>query len=138
VWPCQGFSIQRIGDDRDDRNDLIVEFARLVHEFQPRMYLMENVPGLLGRRGRALTMEFVDRMRAARYETAYEVLNAAEYGVPQVRKRVFFCGWRQDLPPFNFPSPIRTPEEFLSVWERQDEQHLQPDTRVQCHLGGSA
>lgn len=114
--PCQGFSIQRIGDDQDDRNYLLFEFARLVREFRPRMYLMENVPGLLGRRGRALSMEFVDCMRAAGYDTAYEVLNAAEYGVPQIRKRVFFCGWRDDLPPFSFPSPIRLPEEYVTVW----------------------
>ena len=56
--PCQGFSVQRIGNDHDDRNDLIFEFARFVREIKPRMFLMENVPGLLGKRGAHIATRF--------------------------------------------------------------------------------
>lgn len=56
--PCQGFSVQRIGSDQDARNHLVLEFGRLVSELQPRLFLMENVPGLLGKRGKELVAEF--------------------------------------------------------------------------------
>src|SRR5436305_358332 len=49
--PCQVFSIQRIGSDCDLRNDLVLKFAEFVTELRPRAFLMENVPGLLGKRG---------------------------------------------------------------------------------------
>ena len=57
--PCQGFSIQRIGSDDDERNNLVLEFARLIREIRPRAFLMENVPGLLGKRGRHIADAFV-------------------------------------------------------------------------------
>lgn len=92
--PCQGFSIQRIGDDADERNGLVLEFARVVQELNPRMFLMENVPGLLGKRGRSLAAQFTSKLNAAGYEIRVKQVNAAEYGVPQIRKRIFFYGWK--------------------------------------------
>lgn len=116
--PCQGFSIQRIGVDTDCRNNLVLEFARLVCELRPRMFLMENVPGLLGKRGRALVSAFEHKLVEAGYQFDAVLLNAAEYGVPQVRKRVFYCGWLdRELAPFRFPATTVPPEGFRTVWE---------------------
>lgn len=95
--PCQGFSIQRIGSDLDDRNNLVLEFGRLVREFHPRMFLMENVPGLLGRRGQSLVRRFEQEMLQAGYSVAAKLVNSAEFGVPQTRRRVFFLGWLTEL-----------------------------------------
>lgn len=118
--PCQGFSVQRIGSDRDARNHLVLEFGRLVSELQPRLFLMENVPGLLGKRGKDLVAEFSTHLAKAGYRTTSVIINAADYGVPQLRKRVVFAGWRDGQPPFVFPAPVvdskahRTVAEALS------------------------
>lgn len=116
--PCQGFSIQRIGPDSDHRNHLVMEFGRLVLDFAPRMFIMENVPGILGRRGEELVAEFHAQMLAGGYDLYALKANAAEFGVPQTRKRVFFCGWKRgELEPFPFPVPSHSPEEYVTVWE---------------------
>lgn len=104
--PCQGFSVQRIGDDYDERNNLTLLFARLVKEIAPKMFLMENVPGLLGKRGKRLAAQLEREFTSAGFGFTSAVLNAVDFGVPQMRRRVFYCGWREeDLPPFEFPEP---------------------------------
>lgn len=116
--PCQGFSVQRIGPDEDSRNNLIFEFARFVVEMQPRMFLMENVPGILGRRGRRDTTRFQEMLLDGGYDVRAELVNAAKYGVPQLRKRVFLYGWLANAAcPFAFPPPTRGPSQFSTVWE---------------------
>ena len=114
--PCQGFSIQRIGEDVDTRNDLIFEFARVVAELHPRLFLMENVPGMLGKRGAAVAQRFQEVMSAAGYTIVRDVLEAAHFGVPQFRRRVFYVGWRveEDLD-FGFPGPTHTNGTYLTV-----------------------
>jgi len=92
--PCQGFSRirRRNGSDAvgDWRNDLVLEFARLVREIRPRAVLMENVPGLEAdwRFGRLLAV-----LRGCRYKVAWGVLDANDYGVPQRRRRLVLVGW---------------------------------------------
>lgn len=95
--PCQGFSIQRIGEDLDPRNDLVVHFGRLVTDIQPKAFLMENVPGLLGRRGRESLAKFVELVNDGGYEHRVYRVDAVEFGVPQRRPRVLVYGWHRDL-----------------------------------------
>jgi len=102
--PCQGFSIQRIGPDLDDRNALVLEFARLVGELAPRAFLMENVTGLVGRRGRGLLERFVESMEAHSYTVDRTTVDAADFGVPQHRRRVIVYGWRSDEKPLLLPN----------------------------------
>jgi DNA (cytosine-5)-methyltransferase 1 len=116
--PCQGFSIQRIGDDRDHRNELVLSFATTVAEVQPRMFLMENVPGLLGARGRETFNRFSAAMQKAGYGLRSKIVDAAAYGVPQSRKRVLVVGWRRNLlPEYHFPAPLLAEGEFKTVKE---------------------
>jgi len=111
--PCQGFSIQRIGHDHDDRNDLVLAFGRFVAEIRPRCFLMENVPGLLGQRGRHIARKFTQTLTESGYDIRHAIVDAADFGVPQTRKRVLFVGWDRDiLPEFSFlsaSSPERRP-----------------------------
>lgn len=102
--PCQGFSIQRIGPDLDDRNALVLEFARLVGELAPRAFLMENVTGLVGRRGRGLLERFVESMEAHGYTVDRTTVDAADFGVPQHRRRVIVYGWRSNEKPLLLPN----------------------------------
>lgn len=117
--PCQGFSIQRIGADEDDRNNLVLAFGRLVLELAPRMFLMENVPGLFGSRGKSTVRRFIREMSVGGYETRSRVLDAVDFGVPQFRRRVFLIGWRRGLlSDFQFPNPpgrgrLRTVREAI-------------------------
>lgn len=115
--PCQGFSIQRIGSDLDTRNHLVLEFARLVSELQPRLFFMENVPGILGKRGTDLVTEFKLRMKTAGYQLSTATINAADFGVPQLRKRVVFAGWKNGQPPFAFPRPSIEAQRYRTVIE---------------------
>ena len=101
--PCQGFSIQRIGPDADDRNALVLEFARLVGELAPRAFLMENVTGLVGRRGSGLLARFVAAVEAQGYSVDRTVVDAADFGVPQRRRRVIIYGWRSGEKPLLLP-----------------------------------
>lgn len=96
--PCQGFSIQRtIGGDIDSRNDLVHKYGELILEVFPKVFLLENVATLGGKRGKVILGEFIDQMSESGYECYQEVLNAQEYGVPQRRKRYIIVGIRQDL-----------------------------------------
>lgn len=113
--PCQGFSVQRIGSDLDARNHLVLAFGRLVSEIRPRLFLMENVPGLLGKRGKALVEEFEAGLAGAGYQVIKMVINSAEYGVAQLRKRVVFAGWETGSRPFVFPEPTFSPSNFRTV-----------------------
>src|SRR5262245_16941211 len=96
--PCQSWSIagNRLGM-RDPRGRALAEFLRVVREAQPLTFCIENVPGLLNHsdlEGLRLIERELNWPRRAKYEVTSEMLNAAEYGVPQFRKRVFIVGWR--------------------------------------------
>jgi len=106
--PCQGFSLQRIGKDQDKRNNLVFKFISLVEEVLPKYFLMENVPGIEGRRGRAILAEALSEVARVGYSVHRKRLDAQDYGVPQRRKRVFVVGEERnhdDFSQFEFPKP---------------------------------
>lgn len=108
--PCQGFSVQRRGSDQDTRNFLVFEYLRLVLEARPKVFVMENVSGLLSKRGEPILEKFRKDITSAGYAISIEKLDASAFGVPQKRKRVFLVGC-SDQRSFNFPSPK---QHFLS------------------------
>src|SRR5882724_2702692 len=113
--PCQGFSVQRIGPDDDHRNNLVLHFARLLLELSPRLFLMENVPGLGGKRGHRLLEVFMDTVSSAGYEAEANIVNAADYGVPQVRKRIIVTGWHRTRGRnVVIPTPTHTPKTYAT------------------------
>lgn len=103
---CQGFSAGGIRQEDDERNDLLLEFVRLVEEIRPEVFCFENVPGLLEPRFDDLRNRAMKRLRDAGYAVTGSDgwLNAADYGVPQTRKRVVVLGVL-DGPPIDLPSP---------------------------------
>lgn len=109
--PCQGFSIQRIGDDKDVRNNLVHKFVQLIGELMPQYFLMENVPGIKGARGLSILNNALNLASKNGYHIHQNILDAQDYGVPQRRKRVIIIGERMDgdFPSFRVPLPI-TPE----------------------------
>lgn len=107
--PCQGFSLQRRGPRSDGRNELVLAFLELVRYVKPRAFLMENVPAITSVRGRDLLQTVQDSTAALGFSTYLRVLNAVDYGVPQVRKRAFLVGIRGGGA-FEWPAPtVETP-----------------------------
>lgn len=97
--PCQGFSIQRIGADEDHRNDLLLRFAEIAAALEPRVIVMENVPGLLGKRGKVTAHRYAGILTATGYRVQAVRVNAADFGTPQIRRRVVFLAWRDHVAP---------------------------------------
>lgn len=106
--PCQGFSVQRRGEDNDPRNDLVLEYIRLVLEIKPKFFVMENVAGLLSKRGKEVLNKLVEKCELEGYILHIEKLNAFDYGVPQHRKRVFIVGEKLNGPFSKFSFPAKT------------------------------
>jgi DNA (cytosine-5)-methyltransferase 1 len=105
--PCtpfskSGFWLDYKKESRDPNASLLDEFARIVREAQPEAYVLENVYGLTYQTHAAQFSRLLDALRSAGYSADWQVLNAADFGVPQLRKRVFVVG-RRDGEPFRFP-----------------------------------
>jgi DNA (cytosine-5)-methyltransferase 1 len=98
--PCQGFSFigRRLVDD--SRNQLVFHFLRLVSGLKPRYFVMENVPGMARGGHKSILVELISELEEAGYrfpdKRKYCVLNAAAFGVPQERHRLFLVGTRND------------------------------------------
>ena len=121
--PCQGFSLSGNRDKKDPRNSLFMEFVRFVKYFTPKFFVMENVPGILSMKtkdNQKVKDIILSEFRAAGYNVKICKLNAAEYGVPQARERVFFIGIRKDIP-FNekkiCPPPFLFGEDQVTIEE---------------------
>ena len=98
--PCQGFSIAgNIGRKfvDDPRNKLFKEFVRVVDIVKPKYFIMENVARLYTHNNNQTRQEIIKDFEALGYKVKCEVLNSADYGVPQVRKRVIFIGTRSSV-----------------------------------------
>lgn len=109
--PCQGFSIigKRILDD--SRNFLVFHFIRVVLELQPKYVVIENVAGMATKDFKQLLWAVIEDLKLHGYavEEKYQILNAAYYGIPQKRKRLFLLGCREGLKLPNYPVPITKP-----------------------------
>ena len=93
--PCQGFSTHRLNDSGviDPRNALLLRYFEYVRVIRPKLFLVENVPGMLWARHKSYVERFYSLARDAMYDVhAPIVLNARDFGVPQNRRRVFILG----------------------------------------------
>ncbi len=95
--PCQAFSTYGQRDITDPRANLIFEFVEQVKKLKPKIFLMENVQGLVSMLGGSLLKELLGAMNLAGYHTIHSVEDAVNYGVPQFRKRLIIIGFRFDI-----------------------------------------
>lgn len=110
--PCQGFSLAGTRQENDARNTLFQSMVEAVKLFQPKAFVLENVPGLATLyEGKAKTA-ILEQFGALGYTINFQVLYAPDYGVPQIRKRIFFVGLKNGNQ-FSFPEPILTPEKYI-------------------------
>jgi DNA (cytosine-5)-methyltransferase 1 len=90
--PCQGMSISGPRKFDDPRNKLYLSYMRLVNEIQPKAFVIENVPGLVGLFGGQIKDSVIEKFTEMGYQIEYKILCSSDYGVPQSRKRVVFVG----------------------------------------------
>lgn len=105
--PCQSFSM--VGKRRglkDDRGNLVFEFIRIVKESQPKIFIFENVKGLLNHEKGETWKHIEKEFKKLGYNFSYKVLNAKNYGIPQNRERVFLVAFKDKNKKFNFPEPV--------------------------------
>lgn len=108
--PCQGFSLMGRRALDDPRNQLVFHFVRLVRELRPKYFVFENVKGLTVGTHKKFLNEVVEEMKLAGYDILlpWQVLNAADFGVPQDRRRLFLIGARRGLPLPDYPKPTNS------------------------------
>lgn len=108
--PCQSFSM--VGKRRgleDTRGTLFYEYARLIKEIEPKVFIYENVRGLLNHDDGNTWKVMKEVFKELNYSWEYKILNAKDYGVPQNRERLFVVGFRNDIKlksEFKFPEPM--------------------------------
>lgn len=107
--PCQGFSVQRRGSDTDSRNGLVLMYGKLIDELYPKYFVMENVSGIAGKRGKTILQQLIEDVEHTGYNVHIELLDAQNYGVPQRRKRYIVIGERKDIGNnYEYPLPTGT------------------------------
>jgi DNA (cytosine-5)-methyltransferase 1 len=113
--PCQGFSTVGTRDINDSRNHLYLEYCRVVEAIQPDFFVLENVNGLITLSGGVFKDDIIKRFENLGYWVKYEIVNAADFGVPQKRERVFFVGIknREFIFP-NYKEKLVTSKEAIS------------------------
>lgn len=103
--PCPPFSIASKQLGKDDERDLFPEAIRLVKEINPRAVMLENVRGFLDPKFTEYRENILDSIRALGYKVQIKLLNASDYGVPQLRPRVIIVGIRNDIKSeFKYPN----------------------------------
>ncbi len=105
--PCQSWSeAGSLRGINDSRGQLFFDYIRILKNKQPKFFLAENVSGMLASRHSEAVKNIIHQFEDCGYNLTLTLVNAADYGVPQDRKRVFYIGFRKDLKiDFKFPSP---------------------------------
>ena len=120
-FPCQGFSMANMKrSSNDNRNKLYLEMKRIISDKKPKIFLAENVKGILSlNKGEVFKMILKDFSDVG-YNCKYALVNAADYGVPQTRQRVLIIGIRKDLKPTiafpPAPTNSKNPNGLLKKW----------------------
>lgn len=131
-FPCQTFSV--IGRQQgfsDDRGQIIFHISRLLKETSPTCFILENVKGLVTHDNGKTIKIILKELSNAGYTVSYRVLTSLDYGVPQMRQRVYFVGFKTalglDYSRFEWPQPTITPplSKFLIDNNVADDERLE-------------
>ena len=143
--PCQTFSAsaRRAGGaagQLDPRGTLFEGYVRVLEHVKPKVFLFENVRGILGTNKGSDFKDIVSAFSKIGYKIDYRVLDAEDYGAPQQRERVFIIGHQMDVP-FRFPRPTYGPDSseekpYLSAKEAIEDIILTPDEILETKFEG--
>lgn len=114
--PCQGFSLTGSRNENDKRNKLFYSVFRLAEQIKPKYIVIENVQGIANLyQGRA-RFAILNEFKRLGYSSSEKLMFAPDYGVPQIRKRMFFVG-RYGETAFSFPHPTHEPKDYITCEE---------------------
>jgi len=117
--PCQGFSSAGRKSQADPRNTLFREFIRVVENFKPRMFLLENVPGFRKMYQGQMFAEATKEFSRLGYQITSNIVDAAPFGVPQRRKRFIMIGWLpNEALPFEWPDEVLGKNGQLTIFSQ--------------------
>lgn len=138
--PCQGFSLTGPRNFDDKRNKLYLSYIRAVELFRPKGFIIENVPGMATLYKGEVKDEILKRFKRLGYNIDCRVLCAADYGVPQIRKRLVFIAIRKEFGEVSFPEPVLTPETYVTSREAIDDLPAltdEPGDEVSCYCSAA-
>jgi len=122
-FPCQGFSqANMLRFEGDERNKLYLQFLRVIRDKQPLYFLAENVRGILSLAGGAAIARIEQDFAQAGYRVQKALFNVADFGVPQMRRRVIIAGSRSDLPlsaDYQYPTPTHADPRLATELRRR-------------------
>ena len=129
--PCQGFSTagKRVLDD--PRNSLYLEFSRLLRGIHPKVFVMENVPGMVKGKMKLVFAEMLKDLKSAGYKVSARVMDMSWFSVPQKRRRMIFVGIREDIdvdPSHPVPEtvPLTVRQALDGLEDKGDWKHVSP------------
>ncbi len=131
--PCQGFSLTGPRNFDDNRNKLYLAVIEMVKQYNPKAFIIENVPGMATLYEGKIKDEILRRFRKMGYNIDCKILCAADYGVPQNRKRLIFMGVRKDIGKPKFPEKQFIPENYRTCRDAiSDLPGLENDLGEEC------
>lgn len=126
-FPCQGFSLSGPRKIDDSRNILYKHYVRIVAAKKPKIFVGENVKGLLTMGSGQIMEAIIEEFSACGYNVFYKLVNAKDFGVPQDRERVIICGFRKDLGIKKFELNIPDDEKMTLKQALEGMPEAKPD-----------
>lgn len=134
-FPCQDISVNGKGAGvYGKRSGLYKAMVEVVSRVRPKIFVAENVKGLLMRHNAKSLKRVLDDFRALGYDVSFQLYNAADYGVPQTRERVIIVGTRPDVSKFVPPSPTHTKKEQITAREAIGDLAKMPEKENLNHI----
>jgi DNA (cytosine-5)-methyltransferase 1 len=119
--PCQGFSLTGPRNFDDERNRLYLSMIESVRRFSPMAFIIENVPGMATLYNGQVKTEIINRFTDMGYSVVSNILLAADFGVPQMRRRLFFVGLKNNGSYFEFPTPSHSEATYITCEDAIDD-----------------
>ncbi|MCP4354816.1 MAG: DNA cytosine methyltransferase [Proteobacteria bacterium] len=139
--PCQGFSLAGTRNFDDERNTLYLSMIKLIEKLSPKAFVIENVMGMNTLYKGAVKEEIIKRLSKLGYNITNQVLCSADYGVPQIRKRLIFVGIKKEFGEFSMPKPILSPDNYITCEDalsdlpgRENDLGIEIDNYNSCPL----
>ena len=138
-FPCQDVSINGLGlGDQGERTTLYKAMIKVIQRVNPRVFVAENVKGLLMDKHRKIREQMIAGFKRLGYDVQYQTYLAADYGVPQMRERVFIIGTKGTSNPFSPPATVLSREKWITARNAIKDLENKKENKVGNHIWSKA